>query len=239
MERMVKLKPNEYLEFQEEIKRRKWEKLVFYMAPANISVVREFYCNAQVLSNEFLEYTNYVRGVTIRFNADTINDFFGHPRYYEYLDWISRNKNYELVEQTVCKPGKKFQYTSRGKTSHILREDLIPMAKIWVAFIHANLAMCCHTYDLLESKTLLLYAIMDKKVINVGALIAEEIRSYAQHTSILGHPSLITYLCHRAGVDVTKTPFEKLKMPINKVYIDTFYYKEHCTKIARTTTSSS
>nr|KYP40910.1 hypothetical protein KK1_037736 [Cajanus cajan] len=110
---MVKLKPNEYPEFQEEIKRRKWEKLASYIAFANISVVREFYYNARVLSNEFSEYISYVRGVTIKFDANTINDFLGTHltkdlKYYEYSYWISRNKDYELVEQTICKPRKKF-----------------------------------------------------------------------------------------------------------------------------------
>ncbi|XP_020233203.1 pre-mRNA-splicing factor CWC22-like [Cajanus cajan] len=61
MEKMVKLKPTEYPEFQAEIQRRKWEKLASYMASANISVEREFYCNAWVLSKEFPEYTSYVR----------------------------------------------------------------------------------------------------------------------------------------------------------------------------------
>nr|KYP43855.1 hypothetical protein KK1_034674 [Cajanus cajan] len=243
MEKMVKLKPTEYPEFQAKIQRRKWEKLAYYMAPANISVVREFYCNARVLSNDFPEYASYVRDIMIRFDA-TINTFLGTHlteglRYYEYSDWVARSKNYRLVERMVCKPGKGFQYTSRGKISHILREDLIPMAKVWVAFIHANLSPCCHTSDVLESRALLLYAIMDRKAIDVGALIAEEIRHCSQHTGILGHPSLITHLCHRSRVDVTETPFEKLKMPINKVYIDTYYYKETNRRTASTSASSS
>nr|KYP36326.1 hypothetical protein KK1_042572 [Cajanus cajan] len=154
------------------------------MAPANIFVLQEFYCNAQVLSNEFPKCTSYVRGITIRFDAATINTFLGTHltkglRYCEYSDWIFRNKDYGMVERTICKLGKNFQYTSRGKISHILREDLILMAKIWVAFIHATLAPCCHTSNVLESRALLLYAIMDKKAINVEALIAEKIKNCA------------------------------------------------------------
>nr|KYP31854.1 hypothetical protein KK1_047632 [Cajanus cajan] len=76
------------------------------MDPANISVVREFYCNARVLSNEFPEYTSYVWGITIRFDAATINTFLDTHlteglRYCEYSDWVARSKNYRLVERTV------------------------------------------------------------------------------------------------------------------------------------------
>nr|KYP34118.1 hypothetical protein KK1_044956 [Cajanus cajan] len=214
---MVQLKPTEYLEFQAEIQRRKWEKLASYMAPANISVVREFYCNARVLSNEFPEYTSYVRGIMIRFDAATINTFLG-----AHLSEGLRDFNTQAGEDISHPPGR-----------------FDSMAKIWVAFIHANLSPSCHTSDVLESRALLLYAIMDKKAIDVGALIADEIRNCAQHTGILGHPSLITHLYHRAGVDVTETSFEKLKMPINKVYIDTYCYKETSRRTASTSASSS
>jgi len=67
----------------------------------------------------------------------------------------------------------------------------------------------------------MVYAIMAGLSMDVGAIIAEEIHLTANSGSSgqLSHPSLITELCRRAGVDVSEPPFQKPRQPINAQFI--------------------
>ncbi|TKY55899.1 hypothetical protein E2542_SST20324 [Spatholobus suberectus] len=111
------------------LQRRKWEKLGTYPAPANISMVREFYCNARQISTTAFTFTSHVRGLEVKFDADTINTFLGTiliganlvDRQCQYTHWKNHEKNYNTVLRIIRKSGAKYQTTKKGTISPIKR----------------------------------------------------------------------------------------------------------------------
>ncbi|KOM28042.1 hypothetical protein LR48_Vigan492s000600 [Vigna angularis] len=108
----------------------------------------------------------------------------------------------------------------------IRRTDLTPLAKYWMAFSHANIQTCSHVSDITLSRALLLYCAVRNLNVNIGQVIADEIRMCANTTNSkapLGHPSLITHLCKIAGVDTSAPPFERPRKAIDEAY-----YRQYC-----------
>ncbi|KOM47366.1 hypothetical protein LR48_Vigan07g107000 [Vigna angularis] len=69
-----------------------------------------------------------------------------------------------------------------------------------------------HISDITTQRAILLYCILSGREVNLGAVIAEEIKICARAMSSrtpLGHPSLITHLCEIMGVDVSMPPLEQ------------------------------
>ncbi|KOM28362.1 hypothetical protein LR48_Vigan530s001400 [Vigna angularis] len=57
--------------------------------------------------------------------------------------------------------------------------------------------------------------------IDIGQFIADEIQSCARgatNKAPLGHPSLITYLCEAAGIDVSRPPLERPRKELDATY---------------------
>ncbi|KOM25236.1 hypothetical protein LR48_Vigan62s001300 [Vigna angularis] len=80
--------------------------------------------------------------------------------------------------------------------------------------------------DITLSRALLLYYAIRNLNINIGQVIANEIRVCANTTNNkapLGHPSLITHLCKIAGVDTFAPPFERPRKAIDEAY-----YRQYC-----------
>nr|KYP44100.1 hypothetical protein KK1_034415 [Cajanus cajan] len=130
------------------------------------------------------------------------------------------------IEEAMCREGGRFHRSTQGLPLHIKRPNLLPVAKIWMTLIHSNLAPVDHASDIYLNRSYILFSILTGKRIDVGTLIAEEIQSCADSTignAKLGHPSLITHLCRRAGVDTSVGPFERPRQ-----LIDARYVSAHC-----------
>ncbi|KOM49658.1 hypothetical protein LR48_Vigan08g048500 [Vigna angularis] len=130
------------------------------------------------------------------------------------------------VENVLCMPGGHFQRNRNGVVVNIRRVDLIPLAKYWMAFSHANIQPCSHVSDITVSRALLLYCVLRGMSINIGQVIANEIQVCANtmnNKAPLGHPSLITHLCELVGVNISAPPFER-----HRKAIDEAYYKQYC-----------
>ncbi|KAL2321757.1 hypothetical protein Fmac_026136 [Flemingia macrophylla] len=227
IERELKLEKDEFPEFVSELKIRKWKKIGKYVAPANIRVVHEFYTNAREIGPEISKNTSYVRGVTVHYDGDIINEFLGtklqRRKKCQFTEWVEKNMSHCKVKKIICVPGGHYEHTKNGRISCIKKGYLLPIAKIWVAFIHSNISPCSHTFDVHESRSFLLYAIIDKLDVDVGNIIANKISRCANRTSgALIFPSLITHLCEVAGVNVCEPPFEKVRKPIDKAYINRY-----------------
>ncbi|KAL2320091.1 hypothetical protein Fmac_029060 [Flemingia macrophylla] len=131
--------------------------------------------------------------------------------------------SHRKVKKTICVPGGHYEHTKNDRISCIKKEYLLPIAKIWATFIHSNISPCSHTSDVHESMSFLLYVIIDKLDVDMGNIIANEISRCANRTSdALIFPSLITHLCEVAGVNVCEPPFEKVRKPIDKAYINRY-----------------
>nr|KYP38653.1 hypothetical protein KK1_040084 [Cajanus cajan] len=235
MERRVSLKPEEASEFVAEYTRRRWERLGSYPEPANIAIVREFYANAVTIDEDApTTYTSYVRGHTISFTPATINEFLRTTlepgqrcEYSQFLNTpMPTDIRHTQIEEAVCREGGRYHRSTQGLPLHIKRTNLLPVAKIWMTLIRSNLAPVDHASDIHLNRSYILFSILTGKRIDVGALIAKEIQSCADSTignAKLGHPSLITHLCRRTGVDTSVGPFERPRQSI-----DARYVSAHC-----------
>ncbi|KOM55450.1 hypothetical protein LR48_Vigan10g134200 [Vigna angularis] len=203
MERKVGMIPNFAPQFGEQLLGNDWGKLATYPTPANIAVVKEFYTNARKIGDYPAEnYLGYVRGHAIRYDPDSINNF---------LDTVWAGH---------------FQRNRTGSVVNIRRTDLTPLAKYWMAFSHANIQPCSHVSDITLSRAFLIYCAIRNLNVNIGQVIADEIRMSANTTNSkapLGHPSLITHLCKIAGVDISAPPFERPRKAIDEAY-----YRQYC-----------
>ncbi|KOM40739.1 hypothetical protein LR48_Vigan04g093700 [Vigna angularis] len=93
----------------------------------------------------------------------------------------------------------------------------------WMAFSHANIQPCSHVSDITLSRALLLYCAIRNLNVNIGQVIADEIRVCANTTNSkapLGHPSLITHLCKIAGVDTSAPPLKGQGKQLTRPIID-------------------
>ncbi|KOM25664.1 hypothetical protein LR48_Vigan151s000300 [Vigna angularis] len=202
MERKVGMIPNFAPQFGEQLLGNDWGKLATYPTPANIVVVKEFYTNARKIGDYPAEnYLGYVRGHAIRAVI--------------FMRW-----------RLFCVYLEDFQRNRTGSVVNIRRTDLNPLAKYWMAFLHANIRPCSHVSDITLSKALLLYCAIRNLNVNIGQEIANEISMCANTTNSkapLGHPSLITHLCKIAGVDTSTPPFKRPRKAIDEAY-----YRQYC-----------
>ncbi|KOM37421.1 hypothetical protein LR48_Vigan03g080300 [Vigna angularis] len=188
-------------EFERELGRRQWENVAFYPSPANIAMVKEFYTNAKGFGNNHESYNSYVRGKRIPYDADTINSFLGSEWIGEQCQFVlamDEDINYAEVEQTLCMPGGRFQRNRNDTPIHIRRTYLTPLAKYLMAFTHANIQPCSHVSNITTNRAAFLFYVLRGLNINLGQVIADEIKHCAHSVSNkapLGHPSLITHLC--------------------------------------------
>ncbi|KOM45580.1 hypothetical protein LR48_Vigan06g088600 [Vigna angularis] len=206
MERKVGMIPNFAPQFGEQLLGRNSGKLATYPTPANIAVVKEFYTNVRNIGDYPAEdYLGYVRGHIIRYDPNSINSFLGTIWVGEQCHFalcMEEGIDFDDVESVLCVPGGNFQRNKTGYVVNIRRTDLNPLAKYWMAFSHANIQPCSHVSDITLSRALLLYCAIRNLIVNIGQVIANEIRMCANTINSkapLGHPSLITHMCKIAG----------------------------------------
>ncbi|BAT83746.1 hypothetical protein VIGAN_04095600 [Vigna angularis var. angularis] len=132
--------------------------------------------------------------------------------------------DYEEIEQALCITGGTFQRNRQQQPLHVKRIHLNSLSRLWMPLVHSNISPCTHVSDVTVNRAVILYAILTGRSVNLGKLIAHEIRNCANSTKApLGHPSLITHLCKQEGVDTTTPPFEHPRKPI-----DMGYYTQFC-----------
>ena len=109
---------------------------------------------------------------------------------------------------------------SKGHLGKILRKDLTTLAQMWSVLSYSNFAPTSHTFDLTVDRARLIFGLVSRMDMNVGALISGQMTSIAQcNSSRLGFPALITALCRARGVVSNNLTFERLSPVINLAYI--------------------
>ncbi|KOM42759.1 hypothetical protein LR48_Vigan05g036300 [Vigna angularis] len=104
-----------------------------------------------------------------------------------------------------------------------MQSNLYAVRPVSMPLVHSNISPCTHVSDVTVNRAVILYAILTRRSVNLGKLIANEIRNCANSTKApLGHPSLITHLCKQEGVDTTIPPFEHPRKPIDMGYYTPF-----------------
>ncbi|WVZ06294.1 hypothetical protein V8G54_019640 [Vigna mungo] len=201
MERKVEMLILEAPQFADELARRHWMRILHYAEPASIAIVKEFYANARHFSDGEEPFFSYVRGRRVPFDAATINTFLNTqwPEDTASCEFAAARANrfrevdFGDVERVLCIQGGHFYRNLQDKPLNIKRAFLQPLYKYWVVLLHANISPCSHVSDLIASRAVLLYHIIQGR---------QEIFDCAQTANSkapLGHPSLITHLCELAG----------------------------------------
>ncbi|WVZ05137.1 hypothetical protein V8G54_018483 [Vigna mungo] len=227
MERKVEMLILEAPQFADELARRHWMRILHYAEP-------EFYANARHFSDGEEPFFSYVRGRRVPFDAATINTFLNTqwPEDTASCEFAAARANrfrevdFGDVERVLCIQGGHFYRNLQDKPLNIKRAFLQPLYKYWVVLLHANISPCSHVSDLIASRAVLLYHIIQGRQVNLGQCIAQEIFDCAQTANSkapLGHPFLITHLCELAGVDTSEAPFERPRPTINRAY-----YIQYC-----------
>ncbi|KOM48811.1 hypothetical protein LR48_Vigan07g251500 [Vigna angularis] len=114
MERKVTLSSQEVTEFEDELVRRHWNKLATYPTPANIVVVKEFYANTQIYSDDIEPFMSYVRGKHIPYDVVTLNAFLntvweGGNAPCQHAKLLEGDVDFGEVERTICILGSPFE----------------------------------------------------------------------------------------------------------------------------------
>lgn len=211
-----------------QIEKRGWEYLVTYPGEkeAYAELVVEFYCNAYCPQKDKQKGVSFVRGKHISFDADTINSLLKSKLPKTRDEWPAFKKNVNTVSllKELCKDGTYWMLDSTGKPKKFPSSSLVPLPKIWSAYIGSNLVPCSNVSDIKVEKAALISAIMTGKVIDVGKIIHAQIQNIANSaTNALAFPRLITLLCEKAKVDMKSLP------PLKKhTVIDWNYVRKYC-----------
>ncbi|KAH1232911.1 hypothetical protein GmHk_09G025466 [Glycine max] len=96
------------------------------------------------------------------------------------------------------------------------RRDLTTLAQTWSVLSYSNLAPTSHTFDLNLDRARLVYGLVTRMDMSIGALISGHISLIAQsNSSRLGFPTLIIALCKVKGVTSDSLSYESLSPAIN------------------------
>jgi len=128
--------------------------------------------------------------------------------------------DYREIEAALCIPGRGFIQNVEGHPRRILRKDLTALAQVWSVLSYSNQAPTSHTSDLIVDKARLIFGLVSRMDMNIGALISGQMTSIAQsNSSRLGFPALTIALCRARGVVTDSLTFERLSPVINLAYI--------------------
>ncbi|KAH1228375.1 hypothetical protein GmHk_10G028376 [Glycine max] len=231
--RKVEIYHSELDEFKAELERHNFHKRLTNLVDGSIdlALVKEFYANFYS-SEDHPPKQSRVRGHLVKIDADSLNTFLETPMVLaegETLPAYSRYcrlpTDYREIEAALFIPGRGFILNSEGHPGKILRKDLTTLAQVWSVLSYSNLAPTSHTSDLIVDRARLIFGLVSRLDMNIGALISGQMTSIDQsNTFRLGFPALITALCRARGVVSDSLTFERLSTVINLAYIRKNYW---------------
>jgi hypothetical protein len=174
------------------LREREWVELN-NMVPEenNKSVVMEFYSNARFSERK---YQDYVRGKTIDFSPDAINNLLGltAPEECAVKRLEREAKNWsasqwdELIAQ-MCRP-----WATWKNARMLTYTEFLPIPKAWASFVIQTLESTSCSSEIPLKRVLTVSDILDQKPINVGELIANNIHMIAKgNKTVYGQGSIL------------------------------------------------
>ncbi|KAL5579151.1 hypothetical protein UlMin_011593 [Ulmus minor] len=201
----------------EVIDAHQWGKFAEHPSNPIVSLVHEFYAN--IMSNQ--QTFSMVRGLKVSFSVASINLHFGLPDLEDEYNVMLETSSRASLDSCLARLTVEGTTWIKKRGDSVLkcsRPTLQPLAKVWYHIIRTKLLPTTHIETVSKERLVLLDCILEKKGINVGKLIQQEISSCAsKHKGCLFFPSLITELCLRTGVEVSSTD----EMLLNSGMIDT------------------
>lgn len=241
-ERAFFLEGDQFVEIQEMIKRRGWNRLVSFPKPVSELLVKEFFANAceeaeseeekdeeedDDNQNEEKKFVSYVRGKQVSYDPKTLNELFGLEDF-PHCDFAARDKagadtDYEDILRTLCIAGADWVSGKTEKLKKLRTVDLNSEAKGWATFVLRTLLPCSNVSEVNEKRAKLLVSILKGENINVGRLLARHLHKTAKNsksTGYLNHPSLIGLLCEKVRVKAKQNePMVNPASPITSGWI--------------------
>jgi len=215
-------------DFKTELERFNFHKCLTNLVGGSIDLafVKEFYANLYSSEGPSPKKAR-VKGHLVKIDVDSLNTFLETPVVLaegETLPTYSRYcrlpTDYREIEAALCIPGRGFLLNAEGHPGRILRKYLTMLAQVWSVLSYSNLAPTSHTSDLIMDRARLIFGLVSRMDMNIGALIFCQMTSIAQsNTSRLGFPALITALCRARRVVSESLTFECLSPVINLAYI--------------------
>lgn len=211
--------------FDTKIRQRGWGKLNnIAKEEVNRTITFEFFANAHDRGSSFV---SYVRGKEIDYSATEINRLLGltAPRICDIQERrkplnVPDEEKWDSMLNELGRPGASWKRASAGSNpSRLNTVDLMPIPKAWASFLTCTLESTSSTSQLPVKNIFALQAILSDNSINVGELIASNIKEHAdKKRTSLGHACLISALCKAKGIqeepgDLKMQP----KGPINDV----------------------
>ncbi|KAI5422156.1 hypothetical protein KIW84_045572 [Lathyrus oleraceus] len=149
---------------------RKWDKLLNPHSKINTEVLREFYVDAFPSAGSAFSFSTKVRGRTVQFHRDTINEFLGNPLVLQegqmcrYQESINTVPNVEKISKKIILGGREVERDPYDATIRYCREDLIPKAQVPLLFILHNIRPRSHTCTFIMDTAQLLYLIISEEL---------------------------------------------------------------------------
>ncbi|AET00734.1 hypothetical protein MTR_5g095330 [Medicago truncatula] len=212
LEKNFWLEGDKFSDIQAMIVARGWGKLTSFAKEASATLAKEFFANAYMgtakedgnYENDLMKFTSFVRGKKVPFHEKIINQLFGLENYeqcsFEARKTKGSNIDHQEIRSTLCRPEADWVRRKDGTPSRLHTSDLTPIAKAWATFILRTLLPCSNVSDLTIQKATLLTAILKGEPVNVGRLLANDLRATANCSSpksYINHASLINKLCEK------------------------------------------
>ena len=201
----------------EVIDAHQWGKFAEHPSNPIVSLVREFYANITTSQQTF----SMVRGLKVSFSAASINMHFGLSDLEDEYSVLLETSSRASLDSCLARLTVEGTVWIKEKGESVMkcsRPDLHPLAKVWYHIIRTKLLPTTHVETVNKERLVLLDCILEKKGINVGKLVHQEISACAsRQKGCLFFPSLITELCMRTGLEVSSAD----EMLLNLGMIDT------------------
>ncbi|PIN14475.1 hypothetical protein CDL12_12899 [Handroanthus impetiginosus] len=164
-----------------------------------------------------------VRGKNVNFSARTINSLFGTPSIDtpgEMQEFLEDHPLLDTICGLICRENSQWTLSRLNEPIHFPRTTLTFAADNWLRFISARLLPSSHTSEVTRERAVMIYAILTDVPFNIGGFLHRSIFKSAMGGLTMGlyHPSLITKLCARAGLE--RQPGDEMLQPDSIIRAD-------------------
>ncbi|PIN19258.1 hypothetical protein CDL12_08056 [Handroanthus impetiginosus] len=164
-----------------------------------------------------------VRGKNINFSTKTINSLLGTPSIDtpgEVQEFLENHPLLDTMCELICRDNPQWMLSRLNEPIHFLRTKLTFAVDNWLRFVSARLLPSSHTSEVTRERAVMIFTILTDIPFDIGRFLHRSILKSAMGslTVSLYHPSLITELCARAGLE--RQPSDKLLQSDSMIRVD-------------------
>ncbi|CAJ2652977.1 unnamed protein product [Trifolium pratense] len=181
-----------YEKFATIINDRRWGRLIDPPKYFNTTFVREFYANAYPSEGEPFSFTTMVRGKTIRFDRNAINEYLGNPftlpAHETLCDFqkqrARRNWDIDNMRRKLLRPNHDFQYGTTNNPLRALRDDMRTFTQLLFLLVLYNIQPNSHPSDATMSILGLIHYMNEGLEVDLAGIIS----NWMKEITMCGHP---------------------------------------------------